>query len=84
MLFVSAVHVELPNVVDSDLSLLQLDLVCIGCELVREVANIVWESRRKQDNLYLVLGKHAARQTQQISRDAGFKAMITHFFTRNV
>jgi hypothetical protein len=48
---VSAVHVELPNIVDRDLGLLELDLVCVGGELGRERAHMVRKSGAEEQNL---------------------------------
>ena len=59
MLFISAIHVELLDIVYRDLVLLQLDLVGIGGKLVREVADVVGEGGGEKYDLNLVFGKHA-------------------------
>lgn len=60
MIFVTAIHIELTDVVNRDLVLLELYPVGIGCELVREVPDVVRECRGKQNNLYgLITRKHA-------------------------
>lgn len=68
MLFVSAVHVELPYAIDRELFLLQLNFVRIWRKLVREQTDVVGEGRREQDNLHGVrAGEHAAPQNASAS-----------------
>ena len=60
VVLVSAIHVELPDVVHRKLILLQLNLVRVRCELVGEISHIVRErGGEKQDLHRAIAGEHA-------------------------
>lgn len=84
VLGVSAVHVELPDVVDCHIFLLELDLVRVGSEFGCEDADVVGESGGEEDDL----GRGGFRE-QAVEKNMSVKARDddppdTHFFTRNV
>lgn len=51
MLLVLAVHVELPDVVDTQLFFLQLDLIGVGCDFCGVGADVVGKGGREEDDL---------------------------------
>ena len=63
VIFILAIHVELPDRVDAEFVLLQLDFIRARCELVGELADVVGEGGGEEDNLgrFRSSRKHAKR-----------------------
>lgn len=57
--FIFAIHIKLPDALHREFLPLKLDLVCTGSKFTSEIADVIWECCREQDNLNACSGNEA-------------------------